>query len=200
MAEPLLPLPRAFYERPTLDVAQELLGHLLVRRLGDRTLCGAIVETEAYVGPEDLASHASRGLTERTRVMFGPAGHAYVYLIYGMHSCLNIVTEAEGYPAAVLIRALEPAGALDGPTNGPGRLCRTLRIDRSLNGMDLTTAGPLFIATTRYLEPASVATSTRVGVDYAGAWAARPWRFSIPGNPFVSRPHTPRRQRHQAPG
>src|SRR5690606_5669484 len=136
-------IPQAFYQQPTLHVAQSLLGCFLVRRFPDGTLLKTrIVETEAYVGPEDLACHASKGRTPRTEVMFGPPGHAYVYFVYGMHHMLNIVTEKEGYPAAVLIRAVEPTlqvpsphkqGSRELPTNGPAKLTKFLSIDRSLN-------------------------------------------------------------------
>lgn len=189
---PLTPLPRAFYERSTLDVARDLLGKLLVHRvdgllsLGTGALIvGRIVETEAYLGLEDRASHASRGRTKRNAVMFGPPGHAYVYLIYGMYCCLNVVTESEGCPAAVLIRALEPIQGIDVPTDGPGKLCRATRIDRALDGADLV--GPdLWIADAGSAhEP--VLAGPRVGVDYAGDWATRPWRFQLGGNPHVSR-------------
>src|SRR5579862_5205768 len=130
-------LPRSFYDRDTTRVAMELLGKLLVHiELGTERI-GKIVEVEAYLGPHDLAAHSSRGLTERTRVMFGPPGHAYVYFIYGMYHCLNVVTEREGHASAVLLRALAPVKNLDGRTSGPGLLCRAMHIDRRLNGHDL---------------------------------------------------------------
>jgi DNA-3-methyladenine glycosylase len=119
-----------FFDRNTVTVARELLGKYVVRRVGRKKVAGMITETEAYHGPRDRASHASRGLTERTKVMFGPPGHAYIYLIYGMYQCLNFVTMRRGYPAAVLIRALDLPGA-----DGPGRLCRALHINRKLNGV-----------------------------------------------------------------
>ena len=177
---------REDYARPTLAVARDLLGCWLVHELPDGRREGRIVETEAYVGPEDRASHASRGRTARTAVMFGPPGHAYVYLIYGMHFCLNVVTEAAGFPAAVLIRALEPGVGVALPTNGPGRLCRALGVDRRQNGQDLVT-GPLWIER-RGEAPADeqVATAPRVGVDYAGEWAERPWRIFLVDSPHVS--------------
>ena len=125
-----------FFERPTLEVARALLGKLLVRQVGDRRLVGRLVEVEAYCGPDDLAAHSARGRTPRTEVMYGPPGHAYVYLIYGMHHCLNFVTRPAGEPQAVLIRALEPGPAV-GRTSGPGLLCRALEIDRSLDGAPL---------------------------------------------------------------
>ena len=182
------PLPRDFYEQATLDVARALLGCALVRQTDGRRLAGRIVETEAYIGPEDRASHASRGRTARTEVMFGPPGHAYVYLVYGLHHCLNVVTERQGYPAAVLLRALEPIGNLPGPTNGPGRLCRSLAIDRALNGVDLTRAGPLYVVPGPRPAPGSVVASRRIGIDYAGTWAQRPWRFLVSTSRCLSRP------------
>ena len=152
---------------------------------------GRIVETEAYVGQEDLACHASKGRTPRTAVMFGPPGHVYVYFIYGMYHCLNAVTEREGFAAAVLIRAVEPLEGIHGRSDGPGRLCRAMGIDRSLNGADLT-EGQLVITRgdrgTREAVPAdAVASGPRVGVGYAGEWAEKPWRFWLAGNPWVSR-------------
>lgn len=178
-------LPRHFYARPTLTVAQELLGKALVRRLPDgREVGGIVVETEAYL-PGDRAAHAWRGRTARNAPMFGPPGHAYVYLIYGLHHCLNPVTEPEGTPAAVLIRALDPFPGT-GRTGGPGLLCRALGIDRTLNGADLTD-GTLRFEDHGVLVPAAeVATGPRIGVDYAGEWAGRPYRFWWRGNPHVS--------------
>jgi DNA-3-methyladenine glycosylase len=137
------------------------------------------VETEAYVGTEDLACHASRGRTARTEVMFGPPGHAYVYLIYGMYHCLNVVTEGVGYPAAVLIRALEPGSGVTLPANGPGRLCRVLGIDRRHNGQDLVSSGLFIERQADRLPDERVRITPRIGVDYAGEWAARPWRFVV---------------------
>lgn len=181
-------LPRAFYDRDAEAVARDLLGRWLVRTLGRRRQVGRVVETEAYLGPHDLAAHSARGRTPRTEVMFGPPGRAYVYLIYGLHHCLNAVTGPEGQAAAVLVRALEPVADLEAPASGPGRLCRTLGIDRTLNGHDLT-AGELVFA-----EPDGppgrfgITSGPRVGVAYAGEWAARPLRFWVEGNPYVSRP------------
>jgi len=128
-------LPRIYFNRPTLTVARSLIGKYLVRSINGRMLAGKIVEVEAYVGPQDKACHASKGRTQRTDVMFGPGGVAYVYLIYGMYHCLNVVTEREEFPSAVLIRAIELDGEL---IDGPGRLCRALEIDRRLNLVDLT--------------------------------------------------------------
>lgn len=168
------PLEVAFYDRDTTVVARDLLGRILVH--GERR--GRIVETEAYVGEHDLACHASKGRTARTAVMFGPPGRAYVYLIYGMHHCFNVVTEAEGHASAVLIRGLAP---LEGETlvgNGPGRLCRALGIDRSLDGHDLTEP-PLTLLPGTPVPARRIARGARIGVDYAGEWAKAPLRFWV---------------------
>lgn len=180
-------LPRSFYDRDTITVARELLGKHLVRVEREVERVGRIVEVEAYLGAHDLASHSARGLTARTRVMFGPPGHAYVYLIYGMHHCMNVVTEAEGHGAAVLIRAVEPVQNLSGRTCGPGLLCRAMAIDRKLNAQDLL-GNELFIVPPPVTEPFGIVRSPRIGVDYAGRWARRHLRFYIQGNAFVSRP------------
>src|ERR1700677_1889082 len=129
-------LPREFYDRKTITVARDLLGKYLVHASGGVERIGRIVETEAYLGPHDLAAHSARGLTPRTKIMFGPPGYAYVYFIYGMYFCMNIVTEREGHAAAVLLRALEPVQNV-GRACGPGLLCRAMEIDRRLNGHDL---------------------------------------------------------------
>lgn len=172
-------LPRRYFAQDSLKVARSLLGKYLVRRTAREEKVGRIVEVEAYVGPEDRASHASRGRTQRTEIMFGEAGRAYVYLIYGMYHCFNIVTGRCGYPAAVLVRAVEEGSHL---IDGPGRVCRSFEIDRRLNGLDLT-AGDLVWIEDRgeRLKNSEVGTHPRVGVDYAGAWAAKPWRFRIRG-------------------
>jgi DNA-3-methyladenine glycosylase len=180
-------LPRLFYDRDTTVVARELLGKLLVRLERNVERIGKIVEVEAYLGPHDLAAHSSRGLTERTKVMFGPPGHAYIYFIYGMYHCLNVVTEREGHASAVLLRALEPVKNLDVRTSGPGLLCRAMHIDRRLNGHDLL-SDDFFIATPSRPEKFTIVKRPRVGVDYARYWAKRRLRFYIKGNPFVSRP------------
>jgi DNA-3-methyladenine glycosylase len=179
-------LPRSFYDRDTILVAQELLGKLLVHRSDGLERMARIVETEAYLGPHDLASHSARGLTERNRPMFGPPGHAYVYFIYGMYYCLNAVTEREGHAAAVLLRAIEPVRNVAGRTQGPGLLCRAMHIDKRLNGHDLE-SDDFFIAAPELPEPVVVVKRPRVGVDYARHWAKRHLRFYIKGNPFVSR-------------
>jgi DNA-3-methyladenine glycosylase len=180
-------LPRDFYDRDTVAVAHELLGKLLVHRQGEVERVGRIVEVEAYLGPHDKAAHSSKGLTERTKVMFGPPGHAYVYLIYGMHYCMNVVTEAEGMAAAVLLRALEPVKNLEGRTQGPGLLCKAMHIDKRLNAADLL-GDTLFVAAPELELPMRVIKRPRIGVDYAGHWARRLLRFYISGNPYVSRP------------
>ena len=180
-------LPRAFYDRDTVAVARDLLGKHLVHLSRGVERIGRIVEVEAYLGPHDLASHSSRGLTARTRVMFGPPGHAYVYLVYGMHCCMNVVTEREGQASAVLIRAVEPVRNAEGSTRGPGRLCKAMRIDRRLNGHDLVSKD-FFISDPPGVETSRIVMRPRVGVDYAGRWAKRHLRFYLRGNPFVSRP------------
>lgn len=179
-------LPRGFFDRDAEVVARELLGHWLVLRRDESETIGRVVETEAYLGPHDLASHSARGRTARTEVMFGPPGHAYVYLIYGMHHCLNVVTGREGVGAAVLLRALEPVRNLATSASGPGRLCKALGLDRTWNGHDLV-EGELFLARPTVFSEVTVQEGPRVGVGYAGDWAARPLRFWIEGNPHVSR-------------
>lgn len=180
------PLPRSFYDRDVETVARALLGKQIVHVVDEVPRIGRIVETEAYLGPHDLAAHSARGRTPRTEVMFGPPGHAYVYLIYGIHHCLNVVTEAADRASAVLIRALEPVRNIGTSTKGPGRLCRALGIDRSLNGHDLLSAD-FFLCEEGAGTPFETVSRPRIGVDYAGEWAAKPLRFYIAGNPFVSR-------------
>lgn len=179
-------LPRAFYDRDTLRVARELLGKHLVHVMDGVDRVGRIVEVEAYLGPHDLAAHSARGLTERTRVMFGPPGHAYVYLIYGMHHCMNVVTEREGHASAVLLRAVEPVRNIEGRTQGPGLLCKAMGIDRRLNAQDLL-SDTFFITEPGMRETFGIVRRPRIGVDYAGVWARKPLRFYIRGNLFVSR-------------
>jgi DNA-3-methyladenine glycosylase len=180
-------LPRIFYDRDAVSVARDLLGKFLVHRFEDVERVARIVEVEAYLGPHDLAAHSARGLTPRTRVMFGPPGHAYVYLIYGMYHCMNVVTEREGRASAVLLRALEPVRSVEGRTQGPGLLCRAMRIDKRLNGHDLL-SDDFYIADDGNRRRQTIVKRTRIGVDYAGHWARRLLRFYIAGNEFVSRP------------
>jgi DNA-3-methyladenine glycosylase len=182
-------LPREFYAGRALEVARALIGmHLVHRDAGVRRI-GRIVETEAYQGPADRAAHSARGRTARTEVMFGPPGYAYVYLIYGMWHCLNVVVRPAGVPHAVLLRALEPVANLDARSSGPGLLARAMGIDRSRNGADLC-AGELWIerpAGAHRRPPVRIGRAARIGVDYAGDWAARKWRFFDRDSPWVSR-------------
>lgn len=180
------PLPREFYDRGAESVARDLLGKVLAHRVGSQLRVGRIVETEAYLGPHDLAAHSARGRTARTEVMFGPPGHAYVYLIYGVHHCMNVVVEASGRAAAVLIRALEPVRNIEENTKGPGLLCRAMGIDRTLNGVDLV-GDALFLAEPEVREPIEIVARPRIGVSYAGEWAEKPLRFLLRGNPWVSK-------------
>jgi DNA-3-methyladenine glycosylase len=179
-------LRRAFYDRDTVEVAKELLGKHLVHVVDGVKRVGRIVEVEAYLGPHDLAAHSSRGLTNRTKVMFGPPGHAYVYMIYGMHWCMNVVTEKEGQAAAVLLRALEPVAHLEGRTQGPALLCKAMGIDGRLTGHDLV-SDTLYIDDPRDDRTIRIVKRPRIGVDYAGHWAKRLLRFYIAGNAFVSK-------------
>lgn len=179
-------LARSFYDRDTVLVARELLGKLIVHRVGEVERVGKIVEVEAYLGPHDLAAHSSKGLTRRTRVIFGPPGHAYVYLVYGMHWCMNVVTEAEGHGSAILLRAVEPVQEVLGRTQGPGLLCKGLEIDGTLNGHDLLSED-FFLTEGPDLMLPEIVVRPRVGVAYAGIWADEPLRFYLKGNPYVSR-------------
>jgi DNA-3-methyladenine glycosylase len=179
-------LERPFYDRETELVARELLGMHLAHRDNGVLRIGRIVETEAYLGPHDLAAHSAKGRTRRTEVMFGPPGHAYVYLIYGMHNCLNVVTQAEGLASAVLLRALEPVGNIEASTKGPGLLCKAMGITRAQNGQDLVSE-TLFIARPKRRPSFDIVVRSRIGVDYAGEWADKPLRFYIKDNSFVSR-------------
>jgi len=185
-------LPRSFYARHTVDVARDLLGKVLVH--GETA--GRIVETEAYLGGDDLAAHSARGITNRTRVIFGAPGHAYVYFIYGMYECLNLVAEPDGIPGCVLIRALEPVAGIDlmrerrpkahsvrGLASGPGRLTLAMGITRAQNGADVT-RGDLVVRRPRRAPPVEIAVTPRIGITQC---ADLPLRFLIAGNSFVSR-------------
>ncbi|MDY7077210.1 MAG: DNA-3-methyladenine glycosylase [Chloroflexota bacterium] len=188
-----------FFARDTLTVARALLGQRLVRILDGMRLSGHIVEVEAYIGEDDQASHASPGRTRRNAPMYGPPGHAYVYFIYGMHQCLNIVTEQEGFPAAVLIRALEPlegvekmqhlrGGRPDLPlTSGPARLCQALDIDQRFNGADLCAPDAhLFLKEGIILPDEAIVTGPRIGVRGDEVALSTPWRFYVSDNRYVS--------------
>lgn len=168
---------RRYFNRSTLSVARSLIGKYLVRENGAGRIAGKIIEVEAYIGTEDKACHASKGRTARTAVLFGPPGISYVYLIYGMYHMLNVVTERVEFPAAVLIRAIEVDGRL---IDGPGKICRELDIDRSLHRFDLTYGRSLWFEDRGTKVPRKqIGTFPRIGVDYAGAWAKKPWRFRL---------------------
>jgi len=173
-----------YFRRPTLQVAHDLIGKLLVRGEPGGYRWGRLVELEAYLGPDDRASHAAHGVTARTRVMYGPPGRAYVYLVYGLHHCLNFVTCEEGVPHAILVRALDPGPGV-GRCAGPGLLCRALDVDLTMNGSPLTP--PSLFLVDDGVTPDQVVQTPRIGVAYAGAWALRPWRFCLP-SPHLSRP------------
>lgn len=213
-------LPRRFYARDAAGLARALLGQVLVRVLDDGTrLTGRIVETEAYLGEVDRAAHTYGGRrTARNATMWGPAGHAYVYFIYGLHHCMNVVAGRAEEPVAVLIRALEP---LEGLANmrafragriraarlrdtdlcsGPAKLAQALRLDRALDGADLVTGDALFLERGARVAPAGVIATPRIGVAYAGDWAAAPLRFHIAGNPHVSRSGGPAAAGSPRPG
>jgi DNA-3-methyladenine glycosylase len=193
-------LKRAFYSRPAIEVARGLLGKVLVHGV----TAGIIVETEAYLGGDDLASHTARGITDRTRVIFGPPGHAYVYLIYGMYECLNLVAEAEGQPGCVLIRALEPVAGIDimrhrrpaarkteDLASGPGKLTLALAITRAHNGVDVT-RGPLVVRAPAEPRAFHIETTPRIGITKCVDW---PLRFVIAkqrGGARFSLPDAPR--------
>lgn len=179
-------LPRKFYDRDTIVVAKELLGKYLIHISQGVKKIGKIVEVEAYLGQHDLAAHSSKGCTARTKVMFGPPGHAYVYMIYGMYYCVNIVTEQAGHASAVLLRALAPIKNIDERTQGPGLLCKAMGIDNKLNGHDLISDN-FYIASIEESDPFNIVKKPRIGVDYAKHWAKKYLRFYIKDNPFVSK-------------
>ena len=191
------PLPdRAWFDRPALAVARDLLGARLVHDSPSGRVAGRIVEVEAYHGPEDRAAHSSRGMTPRNRVMFGPPGHLYVYLVYGLHHCVNVVCGPGDKPEAVLLRAAAVDEGVDlaqrrrGPVperrlaSGPGNLGRAFGLDRSHDGLDLLGSR---VRVERGSRTGPIAHGPRIGVAYAGAWAARPYRLWIDGDPHVSR-------------
>ena len=197
----LTKLPREFYLRPTIRVARELVGKLLVRRLGSRILIGKIVEVEAYLGQNDPASHAYNGKTKRNEVMFGKGGHLYVYFTYGMHFCSNVVTEEEGIGQAVLLRAVEPIAGLETMAynrrltlktekdkrnlcSGPARLCEAFGIRRNVNGIDLCGKELWIAQETATRERYPIVKTTRVGITRG---VEHKWRFCLQDNPFVSK-------------
>jgi DNA-3-methyladenine glycosylase len=191
------PLPRSFYLRPTLNVARDLLGKYLVRRVGKKLLVGKIVEVEGYLGEKDPASHAYRGKTKRNEVMFMEGGHLYVYFTYGMHFCCNVVTEEEGKGRAVLLRAVEPIEGIElmrknrafdsdrkdywNLTNGPAKLCEAFEIRREMNGTNLL-GKELFLTEGEEIRKSKIGSSTRIGVKNG---ADKKWRFYVKGNRFV---------------
>lgn len=178
------PLPTSFSARDPKRVARALLGQHLVHVVDGTARVGRIVETEAYLGPTDLACHSAKGRTKRTEVMFGPPGHAYVYLVYGMHLCFNVVT---GDGAAVLIRALEPVAGLDGRrTDGPGRLTKALGISLLKHNRHALDGCALFLAAGTPVSARNIEATPRIGVDYAGEWASAPLRFFERRSRFVS--------------
>jgi DNA-3-methyladenine glycosylase len=196
--------PQSFYERPTLHVCRDLIGAYLLHVTPEGVAGGRIVEAEAYLGPDDLGAHSSGGRrTERNRVMFGPGGYAYIFLIYGMYWCFNVVTGREARPHAILIRALEPVLGIDlmktrvsaaphAPRSslcrGPGKLCRALAITRAQYGEDLS-GDRLFLVPGPRVPAARVGRSPRINIDYAGEyWKSKPWRIYERGNPSVSGP------------
>ncbi len=174
-------LDQKFYAQDTQQVAQGLLGKILVRKIGHQTIEGTIIETEAYLGQYDKACHTSRGKTARNEIMFGPAGFWYVYMIYGMYHCLNIVTEKEDQGSAVLIRAVEPVSRLASniKTDGPGKLCREFQIDRKLNDSSAFDNDSELYIVDNFIKP-KINKTKRVGVDYAGKfWKNRLLRYHI---------------------
>lgn len=202
----------SFFSKDTFWLAKNLLGKYLARKDGKNTLIAKIVETEAYYGPKDKASHASRGKTERTKIMFDRPGLAYIYLVYGMYYCFNIVTESKDFPAAILIRAVEPIAGISqmqknrhlnkklivpmpnaqcqipNLTNGPAKLCQALNIDKELNGHNLITSKLLYLAENpkEKIKSSQIQSAKRVNIDYAGHYKHKLWRYYIKNNPFVS--------------
>ncbi|SFM19594.1 DNA-3-methyladenine glycosylase [Pelosinus propionicus] len=192
-------LERRFYERPTLEVARDLLGKYMIHETNDGRTVGKIVEVEAYVGSIDAACHAyNNKCTNRTKIMFGEGGHAYVYLIYGMHYCMNIVTNQETYPEAVLIRALEPVEGLQimkrrrktesvlNLCSGPGKLCQAMGITKLQNEIDLC-GGRMFLLQGETIMSNNIGTTPRINIDYAKEARDYPWRFIVKDSPFVSK-------------
>ncbi len=192
----LKPIERSFFARDTVEVAPDLLGVYIVRKLDNKILVGMIVETEAYRAHDDPACHAYKGLTERTSLLFGEVGHAYIYFIYGVHYCLNVVAHLPSRAGGVLIRAVEPLQGIEymerqrhmhkvrSLTNGPGKITQAFSITADLKGTDLTQRGPLFLARGEFINSAEIDATPRVGISKACEY---PWRFIVKNNPFVSR-------------
>lgn len=173
-------LPLKFFGRPTLTVAEELLGKFLVRKFRKKTISAMITEVESYIGSADKASHASKGKTERTKIMFGKAGYWYVYLIYGMHYCLNIVTEEKNYPAAILIRAVLVDDFKKDLIRGPGKVTKFLKINKKFNGKPSLARTGLWIEDRGIsIKSEQIKRGKRIGIDYAGKWKRKPWRLYI---------------------
>jgi len=194
-------LPRKFYTQPTLKVAKEMLGKYLIHKIGKKKFVSKIVETEAYIGPKDKASHAFKGkITKRNKAEYLIGGHIYIYLVYGMYWQLNISTASEGKPECVLICALEPLypkryTLSPSIANGPGKLCRWMELDKSFYGEDLTKSKRIWLENPAKslrdrgarIKPNQIMTGKRIGIDYAQEWAEKPWRFYIKDNSFVSK-------------
>ncbi|MFW5786907.1 MAG: DNA-3-methyladenine glycosylase [Halanaerobiales bacterium] len=195
-----MPLSKSFFADNAVEIARKLIGHKLVRKYNGKSIISRIVETEAYCGPEDKASHAyDNKRTKRTDIMFGEAGYTYIYLIYGMYYCLNVVTANKGIPHAVLIRAVKPISGVkeikknrnikskkkEDLTNGPGKLCQALNIDKSLNGKSLFKAGQLYIKRGEK-DGLEIAEGKRINIDYAEEYRDKKWRFYIKGSSYIS--------------
>jgi DNA-3-methyladenine glycosylase len=199
-------LNKNFFQQDTFFIAQSLLGKFIIRKINNNFLVAKITETEAYYGSNDLASHASKGKTPRTKLMFDQPGLAYIYLIYGMYYCFNIVTEKKDFPAAILIRAVEPIEGLkiihknrktplaqfSKPkpqlTNGPGKFCQAFMIDKNLNGENLISSPKIYLAQNyqETIKSAQIKKAKRIGIDYAGSYKNKLWRYYLKNNPFIS--------------
>ena len=192
---------REYFLRDALEVGPEILGHYLIRKINGRTVKTMITEVEAYVGPEDKGAHTYKNKrTARTEPMFSEGGHAYVYLIYGMYNCINIVCQRKGKPEALLLRAVEPLNEFDllfdnrspvknihNLSNGPGKLCSALGIDRTFSGYDLISGKELYLEKNEHRKDIEVVCSKRIGIDYAEEYRDKLWRFYIKNNKFISK-------------
>ncbi len=170
---------RKFFQRDTLDIARDLLGKVIYRKVDNILIRGRILETEAYIGEADKACHARFGRTKRTQVMYGEAGHAYIYLCYGIHYLLNIVTERKNFPAGILIRKIEPLSGDTLKSYGPGNLTRYLKIDKNLNGEDLVSSRSFWIEDDGFKLANKIKKGKRIGISYAGNYINKPWRFYL---------------------